>query len=594
MADFTHYGRLEPRPRDNALTHTLSAPIRDPLWFLSRQWQIGEFNGEDTGSLCYVQFSAQTAPLPRWLRTPPGGSPSEVDVSAGAPLEPQTLREPFSPDHSMAVELGHDFSDYLREIAGEAAAAPLLEEFLAIEEFSVAAIADDDDLNPVDASTLRFLMVCAGRTLNGVALYELGKAVAAGTREVPSDVTTDPARIADVETALARLVTRVGLVFGDVGTSDPDTWNARRLEYKLQVVGVDPGGAGNVKLDAFPNSDGEYEWFSFDASSRDATATEEPPSAEQHTLIPSRVEFDGMPATRFWNFEENTVSLPNVEANGADDLIKLMTVEFMMLHANDWFILPFRQLVGTLAKVDWIVVHDVFGKLSLVERAHRGAAAHAGLDRWTMFTTSDASNGSDALAEFFVLPPSSGPAMQLGSVLEDVRFGRDETANMAFGIERTTESPIGEPRSGNERAAEIDERTRQPAAPVTPSGFPLRYEVESTIPANWVPLFPVVDPEAPPSILLEVGQAVRVTDPDEAPEPIFAQSKILRPGGDPDQDYRIEEDELPREGLKVERVVYRARWIDGSTHLWVQRRRSVGAGESQSGLQFDQARPNGS
>jgi hypothetical protein len=45
-------------------------------------------------------------------------------------------------------------------------------------------------------------------------------------------------------------------------------------------------------------------------------------------------------------------------------------------------------------------------------------------------------------------------------------------------------------------------------------------------------------------------------------------------------------------GTTVERVVYRARWIDGSTHLWVARRRRSGAGEAQSGLRFDAALPN--
>jgi hypothetical protein len=72
-----------------------------------------------------------------------------------------------------------------------------------------------------------------------------------------------------------------------------------------------------------------------------------------------------------------------------------------------------------------------------------------------------------------------------------------------------------------------------------------------------------------------------------------ALSKILTPAG-VGSDYQIEEEEIPRAGLRVERAVYHARWIDGSTHIWVQRRRRIGAGESQSGLAFDQAKPNGS
>jgi hypothetical protein len=29
------------------LKHSLAAQVRDPLWFLARQWQLGEFRGED-------------------------------------------------------------------------------------------------------------------------------------------------------------------------------------------------------------------------------------------------------------------------------------------------------------------------------------------------------------------------------------------------------------------------------------------------------------------------------------------------------------------------------------------------------------------
>jgi hypothetical protein len=104
MADFTHLNRLEVRPRDNAFTHTLAAPVRDPLWFLARQWQIGEFNAEDSGSVAYVQYSTHTAPMPRWLRKrasePPGDPPAVLPLDQGAPLESQTLQEPFTPDLS--------------------------------------------------------------------------------------------------------------------------------------------------------------------------------------------------------------------------------------------------------------------------------------------------------------------------------------------------------------------------------------------------------------------------------------------------------------------------------------------------------------
>src|SRR5436190_21816469 len=46
----TAYNRLEPRARTEDFTRSLRAEVRDPLWMLTRQWQMGEFEAEDAGS----------------------------------------------------------------------------------------------------------------------------------------------------------------------------------------------------------------------------------------------------------------------------------------------------------------------------------------------------------------------------------------------------------------------------------------------------------------------------------------------------------------------------------------------------------------
>jgi hypothetical protein len=85
--------------------------------------------------------------------------------------------------------------------------------------------------------------------------------------------------------------------------------------------------------------------------------------------------------------------------------------------------------------------------------------------------------------------------------------------------------------------------------------------------------------------------------PNQTPPPPFTgvppigkilNPKVLEPGV---TNYRIPDEEIPRDGMEVERVVFRTRWIDGSTHLWVARRRFSGAGETASALRFDLALP---
>src|SRR5215471_14846785 len=61
----TSWTRLEPRSRDADMQRTISARIFDPVWMLTRQWQVGEFQGEDTGSPVVARVRAQSAMLSR-------------------------------------------------------------------------------------------------------------------------------------------------------------------------------------------------------------------------------------------------------------------------------------------------------------------------------------------------------------------------------------------------------------------------------------------------------------------------------------------------------------------------------------------------
>ena len=54
----TYWNRVEPSPCSDSLVRGLEASLRDPLWLLARQWQLGEFRGEDAASPAFVSFAA--------------------------------------------------------------------------------------------------------------------------------------------------------------------------------------------------------------------------------------------------------------------------------------------------------------------------------------------------------------------------------------------------------------------------------------------------------------------------------------------------------------------------------------------------------
>ncbi|MGC4070207.1 MAG: hypothetical protein QM784_37215 [Polyangiaceae bacterium] len=163
----THFNRIEPRPRFNDLRGSLAAEIRDPLWFLTRQWQLGELQGEDAGSVAYVRYNVKSTVLRKWHHD---GAVHAVQETA--PLEPQTLSEPFKPDLSIAVELGQEFIDQLSSIVPNSAKVIELVSKLGDAGYRIQAPAAGP-FSPTDSATLRFLVVCNNQTLDGCALYHL-------------------------------------------------------------------------------------------------------------------------------------------------------------------------------------------------------------------------------------------------------------------------------------------------------------------------------------------------------------------------------------------------------------------------------------
>src|SRR5215470_10820009 len=61
----TSWTRLEPQVAGADMGQASNARVFDPLWLMTRQWQLGEFQGEDTGSPVKARVRATAAPLTR-------------------------------------------------------------------------------------------------------------------------------------------------------------------------------------------------------------------------------------------------------------------------------------------------------------------------------------------------------------------------------------------------------------------------------------------------------------------------------------------------------------------------------------------------
>lgn len=569
MKSITYWNRLEPRPRGREVLESLQARVRDPLWFLTRQYQMGEFQGEDAAAPAYVQVAYRTSPFSGW--SPRGAAVERIDLST--PLEELSQTEAFSANLALRVELGQLTEELLNEHGAGAQAGKVR------AAYPIDVPDEEDVAQSPDHAEARFARVVGGRAIDGVALYRDARAAAPA---LPRRLTTAPndvgAAAPDVLAALAGLAAYVERVYEDIGDADAPAWRAERLEYDLDVQARAANG-DVATFDAEPSSDGSFDWYAFDLTARRAAEEGDDPApviATTFSVMPTHVRFRGMPNFRWWDFESGLTDFGAVEPE-VRDLARLLVIDFMTVAANDWFVAPLTVPVGSLCEVDTLIVHDVFGGRTVVPRANDLSGDPS--RRWAMFASTSSGD-----APFFLMPPAAATAVLQGDSIEEVRFLRDEMANMVWAIEHKLQGGTGEGLAGHDRAVahgEVD------STPAQTGGPQLRYQLETLVPEHWIPMLPVAIDPVQGDIALERGVVVRAR-PDGTIFTLPPRGRVLNPTGV--VPYRVREEEVTRAGTRITRVICRTRWLGGETYVWIARRKSAGSGEGSSGLKYDLAR----
>jgi hypothetical protein len=295
-------------------------------------------------------------------------------------------------------------------------------------------------------------------------------------------------------------------------------------------------------------------------------------------VVPSAVTYPGMPASRLWEFEDGRVDFGGVQAD-PEDLGRMLLAEFGLVFGGDWLLVPLEVAAGSLVRIVALDVRDTFGRTLRVGPTSALEGPGGG---WRMFGISPPATASAAgpPADALLVAPALASSLQ-GRPLEDVLLLRDETANLVWAVERAVEGENGLPV---DRAAAAYAQAPGPPPPATPADT-LAYRLRSDVPEHWLPLIPQRLQASDPSMTLRLGALSRIR-PDGAVVPIRPLGRLLAPAT-PDAPVMLREEEVPREGARVTRAYQLARWVDGTTFLWLGRRKAVGRGEGSSGLRFD-------
>src|SRR5215212_6106763 len=102
----TSWNRLEGRPRADKFDRALKAEVRDALWMLTRQWQLGEFKGDDAGSPISAKVRVTTSRLRKYR---PGEAGAVEPFDETLPLETKVERRPLSFPLDLRLVMGRQW-----------------------------------------------------------------------------------------------------------------------------------------------------------------------------------------------------------------------------------------------------------------------------------------------------------------------------------------------------------------------------------------------------------------------------------------------------------------------------------------------------
>jgi hypothetical protein len=337
-----------------------------------------------------------------------------------------------------------------------------------------------------------------------------------------------------------------------------DDWQPDSLHYRASFA------AGSVALEVPRHDGGDVDWYS-------VTATGTPPADGTpltRTSHPTRVNYPGAPAPRWWQLDDHRVD-PGAVAPQRTQLTALLTIHASATQRGDWFTAPLVVSAGSLVTVRSIEVQD---SMDLVEAA-------TPVEDWSLYEV--AGLGPQHL---LVWPTVSGPVTAPAS-LDDVLIGVDEDANVLWAVERRVDG-VDVTAAENEASGEAEVQRGQIAVTATPR---FGYRPSSKLAPFWYPYLLSTDGGR--------RRFLRGSQADLTARPIAAEdgpaSRLLSTPGAAATDpaHVIDPAAIPPRGVRIERRYVLGRRTDGLPVLWVQRRTSALQAPPVSGLLFDVLEP---
>ena len=606
---FRAWNRLEPRPRHAEFDKVLECGVHDALWMLTRQWQFGEFQGEDTGSAIFSKIQMVTTSITR-CKTANGNA---VIFDDTIPLEEKIESIPFKTDYKSKLDAAYMFLSCMDTIAADKGTAGYNRNTYKKRLITLFPLHPADTITNADnyqtiinkakilsnTSLVNITNAAATRYFDGEQLFiKLTTDNAVTQLSVLNGVAAHASLVADACIEFINWYKTNFNVAAPIGTS----WQPSHLEYQFECA-LPAEDTTNTVLSADQYSSGNLDWYSFDVNNNEsfagltgAASAEEMTGVKTEliTAMPVEAKFAGAPNSRWWQFENGQVDMGNFNAH-TTDLAKLVFAEYALLYNTDWLIVPHQVPAGSFCDIKGIVVTDVFGQQFFVESANQGLTDNwAG---WGMYNLSkiNAEGVRHLPVDTRLLVTPNVIKNQKSNPIEEIHFLRDEMTNSVWAVETRLPDQLGAGMDGfNYARAFADtlktiDTTPQQDDAIAEAMF--KYTLSNIVPENWIPFIPIHTGDKNRAIKLQRASMPRLLN--NAYHHTRPNSQLLRFGLDDTDDdkqtlpYFINEEEVPRAGVQLTATFQRTRWYNGKTVDWYGYRKKTGRGEGSSGLYYD-------
>ena len=363
--------RLEPRQPHGDLQRGFAAELADPLWFLARQWQLGEHQGENASSPVEVTVELALTPIGE-AADRPGQDPRIVPAEAIVEGEPD------------------DWWTVGRRI-----------------RIGLAAVAQG--VAPViDAGLPPAFRDCV-------------------FRDVPAPYTHLAGEVYDGLELSRHHAAALGDLLDEVPrVPRPSHWLPDSLVHRTAFP------CGDTSLTVARHDGGDVDWWSVDADRPLTPAPPEPPDAR--TIVPDRFRYPGAPHPRWWQIEDAHVDIGGFPPDRGH-LATLLLIDLIAGHSDDWFTFPVPALAGHVLTVLDMRVTDSFGDPWPAPPAPGDWPPADDWSLFTVrdLDPPAVAPGLPATRSLPIWPTAATPLP--GERVEDVTLGVDEDANLVWAVE---------------------------------------------------------------------------------------------------------------------------------------------------------------